>query len=195
MWSVSYYFRFDCAKIHFQVNLFINKMSSYVPPHSRRGYANKTKTGIEKGQDIVIENTEENFPTLVSQTSVKFWNSDKKTFAQLATEWNEKAKEEEITKQAEAEESQRIEASPRYTHSLPKFHNVHRFVEPEDEPEEPPAVAPINDDGWVTVQRKIRREKTFQEKFNRPETPPQDTVWNADEHPNEHETCWEDKRY
>lgn len=186
-------------------------MSSYVPPHSRRAqvprsrreYVQETTFRLQQEQEQKrleqeksIENNEENFPSLNRVVKPSTWSTGSKTFAQLANEWSEKAKEEELTKQVETEEEQRSVIRPRYNHALPKFHNVHRFIEPEDEEvEEQIPVSTHEDDGWVTVQRKARREKTIEEKFNRPETPPEDSVWNADDQLNDHETCWDEKRY
>jgi hypothetical protein len=183
-------------------------MSSYhsrrtQAPRSRREYVSEATSRLQQeeeerriAQEKAIENNETNFPSLVTSLKAPTWSTGSKTFAQLASEWSEKAKEEELTKQVETEEEQRTIIRPRYNHALPKFHNVHRFVEPEDDEISDEQPVPVNqDDGWVTVQRKARREKTIEEKFNRPETPPQDSVWNADDQPNDHETCWDEKRY
>lgn len=183
-------------------------MSSYVPPHarrarqvverSRRDYIEQEKAIQQKQEERLqksIENTEENFPSLSgSRLVTKAWSTGTKTFAQLANEWSEKTVEDALLKPKQDES---IHPVQRQSYTLPTFHNVHRFVEPEDEQieEEEQPHSSNNDDGWVVVARKVRREKTIEEKLNRPETPPTDeTVWNADGHPAEHETCW-DERY
>lgn len=202
--------------------------AKYVPPHMRNGasetpapppppprqrYHRKSQWELEKEEQVQkqkadeVENekkrelTEENFPVLGSVPSnMKVWGGPK-TFATLATEWDDKKKKEENEKkQKELEEQDETAFHKRVTAPLPRFHNVHRFVEPEDdeEDEEQPVEQKVDpeEQGWVTVDRKkYRREKTLEEKLARPPTPEEndETVWNGDA-PKEHETCW-DERY
>lgn len=147
------------------------------------------------------EFTEDNFPSLGSApTSVKVWG-EKKTFAALAVEWNKKAEEDAIEqKHREKEEQEAALFHRRANVPLPRFHNVHRFVEPEDEDDDeleeefnqPPANP--EEEGWTVVDRaKRRRQKTIEERLERSPTPENDdTVWNGDA-PNEHETCWDER--
>ena len=206
-----------------------NKMnpSKYVPPHMRNKaseptpppapprprYNNrKSQWQLEKEEEeqrkVVQQQelekkkefNEDNFPTLGSgATSVKVWG-EKKTFAALAVEWNKKAEQDAMEqKHREKEEQEAVLFHRRANVPLPRFHNVHRFVEPEDddgelEEENEKSVTP-EEEGWTLVDRaKYRRQKTFEEKMARPPTPENDdTVWNGDT-PNEHETCWDERR-
>lgn len=149
----------------------------YVPPHMRN---------TNSDQSTVAET--------VTKTTQK--QVDKKTFASLAVEWDESSKMAELEKQQQEHEKQQDVVFYRKTvMPLPRFHNVHRFVEPEETPEEKVCDSNPDDEGWVLVDRKkYRRQKTIEEKANRPPTPENDeTVW--DGHGlEEHETCW-DQRY
>jgi len=139
------------------------------------------------------ELTENNFPSLgtsVSQTRV--WGGTK-SFAELAVEWDEKAKKEDTEKKI-----QEVVQPVRHRQNvpLPRFNNVHRFVE-RDEYRKPDRED--DESEWVTVQhKKVRREKTFEEfvekmeKLADEEEKQDESVWNNDA-PQEHETCWEDR--
>ena len=195
-------------------------MSKYVPPHARnvskeqqeerprqrhrRNYFDENRQRRVEEEQVAEqqrlaeekkrENTEENFPKLVSHHESRAWSTGSKTFAQLASEWDEQSKNDESVKKEEdpIEESLRT----RYNNRLPRFRNVHRFVEPEEPESDESVEREVHDDGWKTVvHRKPRREKTIEEKFSRPLTPPQDSVWNAGEQANDHETCWDEKNY
>lgn len=165
-----------------------NKMNTnkYVPPHMRNPPTD-TKNEPQKEE------------SQLKQATTSSWGT-KKTFASLAAEWDEQAKLAEIQKQQDEHEKQNEMVFSRKTvMPLPRFHNVRRFVEPEEEEEateQVPQNSNPDDEGWVTVDRKkYRREKTIEEKLNRPVTPDEhdETVWNGDA-PEEHETCW-DQRY
>lgn len=156
---------------------------------------------IRKQAERGLERTEENFPALVSgpvkQTS---WSGRK--FNELASEWKEDAdREKEIAdreKEAEVIYAKRADDAP---FVLPRFHNIRRFAEPEEELFEPRPTQksdnPDDSDGgvWETVLPKIRKEKrelTFEEldaKYAAESGEEDDgTVWGA---PEEHETCWD----
>ena len=138
------------------------------------------------------ELTETNFPSLGTPTSqVRVWGGTK-SFAELAVEWDEKKKKEEHEKKVE-EVVQPVKN--RQNVPLPRFNNIHRFVEQEDF--EQPEQKPTEEDDWVTVRhKKIRREKTFEEKIQKIkedqsyEDVHDESVWNNDA-PQEHETCWD----
>jgi hypothetical protein len=204
-----------------------NKMnpSKYVPPHMRNNSSESTPQPVpprsrytnrksqwqlekeEEEQRKVIQQqelekkkefNEDNFPTLGSRpTGVKVWG-EKKTFATLAVEWNKKAEQDVIEQtHREKEEQEAVLFHRRANVPLPRFHNVHRFVEPEDgdgEFEEEPEKSENQEEGWTLVDRaKHRRQKTLEEKLARPPTPDNDgTVWNRDA-PSEHETCWDER--
>ncbi len=148
---------------------------------------NEKKDEVEKSESQLKEATTSTWGT-------------KKTFAALAVEWDEQSKMTELQKQQEEYEKQQDMAYTRKTvMPLPRFHNIRRFVEPEDAEEtveQPPQPSNPDDEGWTVVDRKkYRREKTIEEKLNRPVTPDEadETVWNGDAL-EEHETCW-DQRY
>lgn len=155
----------------------------------------KQKQKLEEEQQA-LANTLENFPTLGNNGSPKTlaWGGGKK-FVELASEWKEDEEHNEILKRMEAsEESERH----RLDFALPKFHNVRRFIEPEDFQEEQD-ISSLNipqKDEWIEVKKKVhfKKEKTLEEKFPDPEDEhSKDSVW-ADG-VEEHETCWEDKKY
>lgn len=157
--------------------------SKYIPPHLRN--------------NRVEPSTETTVQEAAPKTASKW--GDKKSFASLAVEWDEHSKLAELEKQQQEHEKQQDMVFNRKTvMPLPRFHNVRRFVEPEEieeETEEKPTVSNPDDEGWTTVDRKkYRRQKTIEEKANRPPTPDQDeTVWDGNGL-EEHETCW-DQRY
>jgi hypothetical protein len=190
----------------------IAEMSSPSPPEPKPRYQRKTqwqqdKEEEERKQQVLqaeaekkMHYTDDNFPALGnSSPTVKVWG-EKKSFAALAGEWESKAKLDELEQQKKEKEEQDILLHRRMNMPLPRFHNVHRFVEPEDaedemEPdEEVQQTTNPEDEGWTTVDRKKRRrEKTIEEKLARPPTPENsDTVWNGDDL-EDHETCWDSK--
>jgi hypothetical protein len=199
--------------------------SKYVPPHMRNNtseptpppapprsrYNRKSQWQLEKDEEEQRkavqqkelekkkEFNEDNFPTLGSApTSVKVWGG-KKTFAALAVEWNTKS-ENDALEQTHREKEEHDAASfyRRTNMPLPRFHNVHRFVEPEDGEnnleEDNDEVPPNPDEAWTLVDRaKHRRQKTIEERFETLSSPDNDdTVWNGDA-PNENETCWDER--
>lgn len=185
-----------------------SEMSTPAPPPPRPRYNRKSRWEVEKDDEeekkkaAEIESekkrefTEENFPVLGNlNSSVKVWGGEK-TFATLANEWNDKMQKEEIEKKQKDVEHQETVFHKRSTAPLPRFHNVHRFVEPEDD-EQSTQYQKVDpeEEGWVTVDRKkYRREKTLEEKLARPPTPEEngDTVWDGNA-PEEHETCWDER--
>ncbi len=151
------------------------------------------KLSAEEERRKNVELTDNNFPSLGSPVSKATAWGGAKSFAALAVEWDEKTKMEE--KQQEKVEEPTTVFRRRNALPLPQFHNVRRFVEPEEEEEQPSKPTPVEDDGWVTVdRRKYRRQKTIEEKLARPPTPDQnnDSVWNNDA-PEENETCWDER--
>jgi hypothetical protein len=161
-----------------------------------------------------MENTEENFPTLCAPvTKTVTWGGERK-FTDLASEWREddtRRKEEEEEEKRRAEDIERYR-NERNTYSnsnfvLPRFRNVRRFEEPEDqerldenETTKPAEQFGEDETGWTVVERKIKvkREKTFEEleaeyQKDLEEGTNDDTVWAAG--PEEHETCWDERRH
>lgn len=164
--------------------------SKYVPPYLR----NKKETAkVAPAVEQVV--SEDNFPSLgngAASTKV-FDQPSGQSFASMASNW---AKDAERVKRADDLKKQyddyhnHLHKHP--TVSLPKFHNVRHFVEPEDDDEEEvetskPSIVNNEDEGWVEVRqkKKARRPKTFEEKMARPPSPDDqskdDTVWNGDD--------------
>lgn len=144
--------------------------------------------------NTVVELNEQDFPRLGNEPAkIKFWDGQK-SFASLAVECAKKAEEAEIFKKYKEIEETKKKVFRSVNTPLPVFHNVHHFVEPEDEPKEEKKNSLEEEDGWIKVQnRKQRRQKTFEERMNRPTTPDEnETNWN-DEQPAEHETCWDER--
>jgi len=170
-----------------------------MPPHARKAAAPKTEKEPEKKG---IEDTVQNFPPLSNGVArATAWGNPVKSYAQLANEWKTHEEKELEQKAIDKQRTEDMNAERhRSIHPLPHFHNIGRHVEPDDEEynEEEPVQkpTPLNDDaGWQVVDhRKYRREKTLEEKYDRPPTPEEDTVWNEDQQ-EEYETCWDDKRY
>lgn len=169
--------------------------TKYVPPYLRN---KKETTKVVPVVEEVISN-EDNFPALGAgvATAKVFDQPTGKSFADLASTW---AKDSERQKQAEDLQKQYDEHHTYvYKHpviSLPKFHNVRHFVEPEDDDLEDetynPPVANNEEQGWVEVRpkKKARRPKTFEEKMARPPSPNEnskdETVWGGEDD----ETYW-----
>lgn len=136
--------------------------------------AEEKKRAEERG----LEKTEENFPSLGgSAPRVNTWGGGRK-FTELAAEWKEEADKKVEVKEEEEK------------FVLPKFRNVHRFVEPEDDRPPPPPEIKDDNDGWTTVERKIVKKKEFKSMFDEDgNLIEDDTVWGGEE---EEETCWND---
>ncbi len=141
-----------------------------------------------------IENNEQTFPRLGNDPAkMKFWGGTK-TFASLAIECAKKAEQEEIFKKYKEIEKTKKKVFHNVVTPLPVFNNVRHFVEPEDEPNQQKINPLEEEDGWIKVQnKKRRREKTFEEKVNRPVTPEENET-NINNNDNEdYKTCWDER--
>jgi hypothetical protein len=165
----------------------------------------KAKLALEekkKEAERGLEDTVENFPTLGGNTAVQsgsIWSGSRK-FSELASEWKS-------TDDQQKEEEERQKNSTETTTSydevfqLPRFRNIRRFVEPEDEYCDEVNIPPVDtipeEEEWTLVDnRKYRKPKPefdFSEEGldNYDENEEDGTVWGAAE---EHETCWDDRR-
>lgn len=167
--------------------------SKYVPPQLR----NKKDTA--KVAPIVeeVRSIDESFPVLGNMSTIRVAGQQTgKSFASMASEWAVDAERQK--KDDDLKKHYRETLDERYNHpaiSLPRFHNVRHFVEPEDDEEEETKPTSTNNDegGWIEVRRKnkTRRPKTFEEKLaedelNQAEPKNEDTVWNAEDD----ETYW-----
>lgn len=142
---------------------------------------------------------EEEFPTLVENSQIRvFGSASGKTFASLASSWAKDAEAQQAQETAKKQENETLEMlRKRRMAPLPQFHNVRRFIEPEDDVEEeeeetPKTSTDPNEQGWTEVRskKKYRKPKTFEERMARPPTPDEsnkdETVWTtADD-----ETYW-----
>lgn len=171
-------------------------------PYRKRNYSKpqweQEKDAAEKAEKdkreaeekAALENTEENFPSL-SRAAPKQVSWSGRKFSELATEWKEKAEEEASVKQT-VDKDVSLEGVV-----LPKFNNVHRFHEPEENVENS-TEDKNSDEEWKTVRRKVYvpKKKTIEEEIKEEEEKEEsdDTVW-ATEDKEEYETCWDERRY
>lgn len=179
-----------------------NNNSKYLPPHLR----NKQKVAEVFSAPPAPEPPkekpyEEQFPALKGTlpNTAKVWGGEG-SFAEKAREWSlhdkmKKQEEEEARKDNEMVNNFR-------SRNLPRFHNVRRFIEEDNEEQDDnPKQDEKNDDDWTTVEytRKPKKQKTVEEivrekmaKDSGSEGENEDTVWNQEKQPNE--TYW-DERY
>jgi hypothetical protein len=118
-----------------------------------------------------------------------------KKFSELATEWKDSDDMNAIMQENTLGERRHE------TLILPRFNNIRHYVDDpppayEDHYEESPS-GPVEDDGWVRVEKKarVKREKSFEEleeEYNN-EGEQDETVWN--DGPEEHETCWDSHKH
>ena len=131
---------------------------------------------------------EDEFPTLGNPTP-KLAAPGDRTFATMAATWAKDADEKKFQDSVRKENEEVLDMiRKRHITPLPQFHNVRRFVEPEEDIEEGAGDAPPIDpdeQGWVEVitKRKYKKPRAFEETVNRPPTPEETstntTVWNS----------------
>jgi len=173
-----------------------NMASKYVPPHMRnpgtapppvphrsgRRYVPRHQPEpepVEAPPALPDVNSDHAFPQLGNTAAAESKWVGKKSFAVMATEWKDAEEIEKIAQQTESFTEFR----------LPRFTNQRRYVEPEEEyeEEEAPVEQTSTDEGWTEVKpkiRKIRREKTIEERIAEEEAAEQEK--NA-------ETCWNEE--
>ena len=169
-----------------------NKMAAkYTPPHMRN---KKVEPPVAPEPQL---SKEKEFPSLGQNVQTRtFGSADGKSFASLASTWAKDADQQKLQELTKKEEEKTLELiRKRRMAPLPQFHNVRRFVEPEDEEyaEEEKPSAPVDPDeqGWTEVitKKKYRKPKTFEEQMNRPNSPESmndETVWNGEDN----DTYW-----
>jgi hypothetical protein len=148
-----------------------------------------------------IEKTEENFPSTLMGTGynpVSSWGGSGKSFASLASEWEEENKRKEMIQRIQEKEEDRT------NFVIPKFHNIRKFTDEEQLPHTIVEELPQEDpDGWTRVvplkekmAKKLeqKQNQTIEEKYADEDDKKDNSVWN-DEGPQEYETCWDDKKY
>lgn len=167
--------------------------SRYVPPAMRK---NEKPAVAPPPLPPPEKKFEDEFPALGSApTTYRVWGGTT-SFAEKAREWSEKAQKEaddEATRKKVELETHSVPT----VRALPRFRNIRRFVEPEEQQEEAIKPTSAEDDEWTLVEKKVRKKrKTLTEiadedleKESEEET--SDTVWNDDKEL--HETCWDER--
>ena len=151
----------------------------------------------EEKRKRALDNTDDNFPVLGRAVTSTTWNNGRK-FSELAANWWEKEEEDKRKREEhEKEFGQRAVAGPSVTFSLPMFRPTRRFSERDEEyrsEDEKPAVK--TDDGWTVVDntkyRKPKIKRDSDDEDGNEQKKEDDSVWAG---PEEHETCWDDRRY
>lgn len=163
--------------------------SKYVPPRMR----NQPQ---QESDPIPPPPPKDEFPPLptatTTTTSTTAWTGKKK-FSELAQEWNVTAKEEKLRREIE-EAARTHEQQVKYSDvAIPKFHNVGRFIEPEDDDDgyiSSESDKKEDSDGWIEVRKKARKEKDLTEILNRPPTPEQEETTKWDQATEEEEDSY-----
>lgn len=154
----------------------------YVPP-SKRVENNKFDVLYDSEEEPEVkpeQKYEDVFPSLVTNTvKPKQWEGKRK-FSELAIQCELRSKEEKLRE--EIEKSMQNYSNNTYNNYLPKFDNVGRFVEPEDEEYVDETSNKENEEeGWTTVKhRKDRKIKSIEEIANRPPTPEEKSEWDQE---------------
>jgi len=153
----------------------------------------------KKAAESGLEKTIENFPTLGGNTGMapsSIWSSSRK-FSELASEW--KSADDQQKEEEDREKNRETDSKREDNFQLPRFQNMRRFAEPEDEyyedadePEE--KVEEAEEEKWTVVDhhkyRKPKPEIDYSAEYleNDDEDGGDGTVWGA---PEEYETCWD----
>ena len=150
----------------------------------------------EEMRKRALDNSDVNFPALGRAVTSTTWNSGPK-FSELAADWDNDDEEKKKREEQEKEFGKRGVAGPSVTFSLPMFRPTRRFSEPDERSSsEEEKQAPKEDDGWTVVDNtKYRKPKSKRESDDEgvnEQKDQDDTVWAG---PEEHETCWDDRRY
>jgi hypothetical protein len=170
--------------------------SKYVPPALR-----KKDQPTAAPPPLPPEKTyEDDFPTLSKgPTTYRVWGGSG-SFAEKAKEWgvkSQKDSEEEVARKKEEAEGH----TSVNVRILPKFHNIRRFIEPEEYEEESvddkPQPTNNEESGWTLVEKKARKKrKTLteiadEELAKGSDGENSDSVWNDEK--DLHETCWDER--
>jgi hypothetical protein len=147
----------------------------YIPPQAR--VQNNKFEILDEPEEQVEKKKEEDFPSLVlAAKSVAKGNQweGKRKFSEMAVQCELRAKEQQFHNEIE-----KSMQKYNYNNYLPKFDNVGRFIEPEDDYEQENKENYIkDDDGWTTVKNiKARKAKNLEEIAERPPTPEEKSDW------------------
>lgn len=177
-----------------QTNMYSNKRKSQweVEQEEREAKVKLQEEEKRKQQEF----NEENFPRIGNAPSkLNFWGGPK-SFVEIAVECAKVSETEKIFKPMKKQEEPKKQnlVTNHSNVQLPRFDNIHRYIEPEDEQSTEQLKNKEDEEGWVEVNHsKRRRQKSFEEIVNRPTTPEEgDTVWDSNA-PEEHETCWDER--
>jgi len=159
------------------------------------------KKAAERG----LEDTLDNFPMLggipntTNSGTSNIWSGSRK-FSELASEW--KSSDEQRKEDEERDKNHANDNNHDDVFQLPRFRNIHRFGEPEDEycddtEDQPPSQVKPEDEWKVVDNRRYRKPKPafdFSDESldDYHEHVEDGTVWGA---PEEHETCWDERRH
>jgi hypothetical protein len=159
----------------------------YIPP-SRRNAASSNKTTVS------LET--QNFPSLSTKTATVAPTKSGISFSALASEWNEKEVEDESERKSREEfeknRAERAEADSRraFVPLRREYNNPEPYVYAVEEDDARVLVDKASDDGWKTVDKKARKQWSYEEqmerkrKFEEAEARMYDdsSVWNSGEH-------------
>jgi len=127
----------------------------YIPP-SRRNNASSNKTTIP------IQN--EYFPPLSTQTPTILPTKSGISFSALASEWNEKEVNEETARKDREEQDGGKRA---FVPLLREYNNPEPYVYAVEEEETGTIPDKVADDGWKTVDKKARKQLSYEEQLER----------------------------
>jgi hypothetical protein len=168
-------------------------------PYAQRDKEDKEHQNLEiiAQEKKQLQHTEENFPTLLGTGYAPPPKILGKSFANMATEWKEHDEDKKAYENTE----------PKYPPlNLPRFHSIHRFVEPEDESSKVQINLVENtEEAWITVESKKPKVKKTDlsvedliEKYGDPDASSEEdeTVWKDEDTTvwkESHQTYWNEK--
>lgn len=152
--------------------------SKYIPPHLRN-----RKDTTKKAEPVLMKDSD--FPTMVT-TNTKLNEFKGPSFREKMNEAPANGPIREVT-----------EPMPAFTYKYTPRLKFRKEPEPQEEEEEE-APPPVTDDGWTTVEKKIRvKRDRVQEALDNGDVPieydnEEDSSWNDQQE--EHETYWDERR-
>jgi hypothetical protein len=170
--------------------------SKYVPPAMRK----KEKPAEAPPPPPPEKKYEDEFPSLSEVPMTRRVWGGTSSFADKAREWSVKAQKdaEDLATRKKVEAESR---TPTNARMLPRFHNVRRFVEPEEYEEETAQTKPDAKHGeeseWILVEKKVRKKKKSlteiadEELAKASDEENSESVWNDEKEL--HETCWDER--
>ena len=132
----------------------------YVPP-SRRNAA--------PPNNITTSLSNDNFPVLSTHSPTIPSTKSGISFSALASEWNEKD-EEDAAENRNREEAARNRADAEKTSFFPlrrEYNNPEPYIYEVEEDDTRVLLAKAEDDGWKTIEKKARKQWTYEEQMER----------------------------